>query len=136
MTESVASSTPLVSRLAPLLQRNRAFAETGVHTGLAIMPRQPVFLVTCLDPRVDPAAFLGIELGDAPVVRNAGGRVPEEGVNDIAFIAHVTGAVRGGGALFEVAIVQHTGCGTGLLADPGFRAAFAAGSGLDDAALA
>jgi carbonic anhydrase len=46
-----------------------------------------VFLVTCLDPRVDPAAFLGIELGDAPVIRNAGGRVTEAVINDIAFIS-------------------------------------------------
>ncbi len=72
-----------MSNLRPLLERNRAFAATGAHAGLAIMPRRPVFLVTCLDPRVDPAAFLGIELGDAPVIRNAGGRVTEAVINDI-----------------------------------------------------
>jgi carbonic anhydrase len=55
-----------MSKPGPLLQRNRAFAATGAHAGLAIMPRQQVFLVTCLDPRVDPAAFPGIEPGDAP----------------------------------------------------------------------
>jgi hypothetical protein len=44
-----------VSNLRPLLERNRAFATTGAHAGLAVMPRQ-VFLVTCLVPRVDPAA--------------------------------------------------------------------------------
>lgn len=125
-----------MSNLRPLLDRNRAFAATGAHAGLAIMPRQPVFLVTCLDPRVDPAAFLGVELGDAPVIRNAGGRVTEAVINDIAFIGDLTEVMNPGGALFEVAVIQHTGCGTGFLADAGFRSGFAARTGLDEAGLA
>jgi carbonic anhydrase len=125
-----------VTNLQPLLERNRAFAATGTHTGLAMMPRQPVFVVTCLDPRVDPAAFLGVELGDAPVIRNAGGRVTEAVLDDLAFIGHVSGLVRPDGPLFEVAVVHHTGCGTALLADPGFRAGFAAHTELDEATLA
>jgi carbonic anhydrase len=126
----------LMSNLRPLLERNRAFAATGAHAGLAIMPRQPVFLVTCLDPRVDPAAFLGIELGDAPVIRNAGGRVIEAVINDIAFISYVASTMIPGGPLFEVAVVHHTGCGTGFLADAAFPSAFAARTGLDEAMLA
>ena len=125
-----------MSSLRPLLKRNRAFAATGAHAGLAIMPRQQVFLVTCLDPRVDPAAFLGVELGDAPVIRNAGGRVTEAVIDDIAFISYLARTMIPDGPLFEVAIVHHTGCGTGFLADAGFRSAFAAGTGLDEAALA
>ncbi|HEY7431159.1 MAG TPA: carbonic anhydrase [Streptosporangiaceae bacterium] len=125
-----------MSNLGPLLERNRAFAATGAHTGLAIMPRQPVLLVTCLDPRVDPAAFLGVELGDAPVIRNAGGRVTGAVVADIAFIGYVAKMMNPGGPLFEVAVVHHTGCGTGFLADAEFRSTFAADTGLDEAALA
>jgi carbonic anhydrase len=126
----------LMSNLHPLLERNRAFAVTGAHAGLAIMPRQPVFLLTCLDPRVDPSAFLGIELGDAPVIRNAGGRVTEAVINDIAFISYLASTMIGDGPLFEVAVVHHTGCGTGFLADAAFRSAFAARTGLDEAMLA
>ena len=70
-----------MSRLRPLLERNRAFAATGAQAGLAIMPRQQVFLVTCLDPRVDPAAFLGVGLGDAPVIRNAAKLPPQISVS-------------------------------------------------------
>ena len=125
-----------MSNLRPLLERNRAFAATGAHAGLAIMPRQQVFLVTCLDPRVDPAAFLEIELGDAPVIRNAGGRVTEAVINDIAFISYVARTMIPDGPLFEVAVVHHTGCGTGFLADAAFRSAFAARTGLDEASLA
>jgi carbonic anhydrase len=132
------SSTPpeaVMSNLGPLFERNRAFAATGAHAVLAIMPRQQVFLVSCLDPRVDPAAFLGIELGDAPVIRNAGGRVTEAVIDDIAFISYLARTMIPDGPLFEVAVIHHTGCGTGFLADAGFRSAFAARTGLDEAVL-
>jgi carbonic anhydrase len=125
-----------MSDFRPLLERNRAFAATGAHAGLAIMPRLPVFLVTCLDPRVDPAAFLGVELGDAAVIRNAGGRVTEAVINDIAFVSYLARTMIPDGPLFAVAVVHHTGCGTGFLADAEFRSAFATRTGLDEAVLA
>jgi carbonic anhydrase len=125
----------MISNLRPLLDRNRAFAATGAHSGLEIMPRQQVFLVTCLDPRVDPAAFLGVELGDAPVIRNAGGRITEAVINDIAFIGYLARTMIPDGPLFEVAVVHHTSCGTGFLADASFRSDLAARTGLDEAAL-
>jgi carbonic anhydrase len=132
-------STPqeaFMSNLRPLLERNRAFAATGAYAGLEVMPRQPAFLVTCLDPRVDPAAFLGVELGDAPVIRNAGGRVTEEVINDVAFISYLARMMIPDGPLFEVAVIHHTGCATGFLADAGFRSDFATRTGLDEAMLA
>jgi carbonic anhydrase len=125
-----------MTNLDPLLERNRTFAATGAYSGLSIMPAVPVFVVTCLDPRVDPAAFLGLGLGDAPVVRNAGGRVTEAVIDDVAYISYLAGVMLGDGPLFEVAIIHHTGCGTGFLADPDFRRAYAARTGLDEAALA
>jgi carbonic anhydrase len=130
------SQEEFMSNLRPLLDRNRTFAASGAHTGLEIMPRQPVFLVTCLDPRVDPAEFLGVELGDAPVIRNAGGRVTEEVIDDIAFISYLARMMIPDGPLFEVAVIHHTGCATGFLADAGFRSDFAARTGLDEAELA
>ncbi len=125
-----------MTNLDPLLQRNRAFAATGAYAGLSIMPSHPVFVVTCIDPRVDPAAFLGLGPGDAPVVRNAGGRVTEAVIDDVAFISYMAGAMVTNGPLFEVAVIHHTGCGTGFLADAGFRHAFATRAGLDESVLA
>ncbi|MGI9007555.1 MAG: carbonic anhydrase [Streptosporangiaceae bacterium] len=125
-----------MSNLQRLLERNRAFARSGAHSGLSMMPGEPVFLVTCLDPRVDPAAFLGVKLGDAPVIRNAGGRITDAVIDDIAFIAEIATAMNPGGPLFEVAVIHHTSCGTGFLADRGFRSAFAARTGLDEESLA
>ena len=125
-----------MSNLRPLLERNRAFAATGAHTWLEILPRQQVFLVTCLDPRVDPAGFLGVEPGDAPVIRNAGGRVTDNVINDITVIGCLAKTLIPEGRLFEVALVHHTGCGTGFPAYAAFQSAFAARTGMDEAVLA
>jgi carbonic anhydrase len=125
-----------MSVIEPLLDRNRAFAASGAHQGLAIMPRLRAFVITCLDPRVDPAAFLGLQLGEAVVVRNAGGRITDEVINDVAFISYLAEQAVPEGPLFEVAVIHHTQCGTGALADTGFRRSFAERTGLDETALA
>ena len=59
----------------PLLQRNNDFAATFPHEEASIVARHQVGVLTCLDPRSDPSAFLDLEVGDAMVVRNADGRV-------------------------------------------------------------
>src|SRR5205807_3705946 len=56
---------------------NRVFAAAGGHEGAVVFPNLRVLVITCLDPRVDPAHFLGLGLSDAMVVRNAGGRSEE-----------------------------------------------------------
>lgn len=121
----------------PLLERNHTFAATGVHEGLTPMPRHQVVVLTCMEARVDPAMILGLELGDAVVMRNAGGRVTDRVIEEIAFIGHVTDTMFGADApSFEVAVIHHTGCGTGFLADDEFRGGFAGRIGADAAALA
>jgi carbonic anhydrase len=57
-------------------------------------------------------------------------------INDIAFISYLARTMNPGGPLFEVAVVHHTGCGTGFLADAAFRSAFAARTGRDETELA
>ena len=115
-----------MSNLEPLLERNRAFATGGTYEGLTPIPKHQLFVVTCLDARVDPAHVLGAELGDALVMRNAGGRVNDEVIREIAFIGAVTDMMFGGeGPPFEVAVIHHTSCGTGFLADDDFRTSFA-----------
>jgi carbonic anhydrase len=127
-----------VTRMTPLLARNERFANTYSPLPLA-MPSERAVIVTCLDHRVDPAIVLGLELGDAPVIRNAGGRVTEAVINDIAyltFLAEELFAKQGPlDRLFEVAVVQHTQCGTGFLADPGFRRRAAEATGQPEEAL-
>jgi carbonic anhydrase len=117
------------------LTRNRAFAAAGGHVDAVVFPRLRLFVITCLDPRVDPAHFLGLELSDAMVVRNAGGRVTPEVINDVAFIGQLAENVLPDGPLFEVAVIHHTQCGTAVLADDSFRRRYAQRIGADESTL-
>jgi carbonic anhydrase len=125
--------------MTPLLERNEKFAQDYTPVELA-PPTSQVLVLTCLDHRVDPAITLGLQLGDAPVIRNAGGRVTEAVIDDIAYLAFLAEQVFAGqlddDRLFEVAIIHHTQCGTSFLADAGFRQQAAAATGVDDATLA
>jgi carbonic anhydrase len=117
------------------LERNRAFAAAGGHEGAVVFPNLRLFVITCLDPRVDPAHFLGLGLGDAMVVRNVGGRVTPEVINDVAFIGQLAENILPDGPLFEVAVIHHTQCGTGALADDGFRHRYAERIGAEESTL-
>jgi carbonic anhydrase len=127
-----------MTRMTPLLERNEQFARTYTPAALA-RPTAQVVIVTCLDHRVDPAIVLGVKLGDAPIIRNAGGRVTQAVIDDIAYLAFLAeqlpGARDAAGTLFEVAVVHHTQCGTGFLADPGFRRQAAEATGLSETTL-
>jgi carbonic anhydrase len=129
---------PIMTGMTSLLERNEQFARTYAPEALGI-PAQQVLIVACLDHRVDPAVVLGLRQGDAPVIRNAGGRVTPAVIDDIAFLGFLAEQLFGGpGAadtLFEVAVVHHTQCATGFLADPGFRRQCAEATGLAEAAL-
>ena len=109
----------------PALDRNREFAASGAYRDVTIMPKLNLLVVTCLNPRVDPAAFLGIELGDAAVIRNAGGRVTDEVIRELSFLSQLIEGVIPEGPLFEVAVTHHTQCATGALADDDFRDRYA-----------
>lgn len=125
-----------MSNLQPLLDRNQTFAADGHIPGLSPIPNHQVFVLTCMDSRIDPAHFLGVGPGDALVMRNSGGRVTSEVIEEVVFIASVTETMLGENAEpFEVAIVHHTGCGTGLLADDTFREQYASRVGADAAEL-
>jgi carbonic anhydrase len=125
-----------MSKLEPLLERNRTFAEAGGQDGVRPMPNHQLLVVSCMDPRVDPAHILGIGPGDALVLRNLGGRVGDETIRDIVFIAALTESMFGDKAPpFEVAIIHHSDCGARFLADDGFRRGFADRIGAEDREL-
>jgi carbonic anhydrase len=123
------------SNVGPALERNRAFAAGDGQQGAVVFPRMGLFVITCLDPRVDPAHFLGLSLGDAVVVRNVGGRVTPEVINDVAFIGQIAENVLSDGPLFEVAVIHHTQCGSGALADATFRRRYAERIGVEETTL-
>jgi carbonic anhydrase len=133
----IKEGTDHMSNITPLLERNKEFARTGTHVGLAPVPKYKAFVVSCMDGRVDPAHILGIGPGDALVMRNAGGRVTDEVIREVAFIATLTENQLGADAPpYEVAVIHHTGCGSSFLADPDFRHTFAARIHADEESLA
>jgi len=127
-----------MTRISPLLERNEQFARAYTPAALG-PPAAQLIVVTCLDHRVDPAIVLGLRLGDAPVIRNAGGRVTPAVIDDLAYLAFLAGQLFGdqlaADTLFEVAVIHHTQCGTGFLVDPAFRHQAAEATGLSEAAL-
>src|SRR5438067_7169983 len=133
--DPVMSTSMPTANVDPALERNRAFAAAGGHEGAVVFPNLRLFVVTCLDPRVDPAHFLGLSLGDAVVVRNVGGRVTPEVINDVAFLGQIAENVLPDGPLFEVAVIHHTQCGSGALADATFRGRYAERVGADETTL-
>ncbi len=122
-----------MSALQPLIERNKAFAGNAHQPRPSAMPNHPVVVVTCMDPRVDPAHLFAMEQGDAIVVRNTAGRVTDDVIEEVVLIDTLVDLLVGEDApSFEVAIVHHTGCGSALFSDPAFRAGYAARIGVDE----
>ena len=128
-----------MSKLESLLDRNRAFADSGVWRNtppLPFLPFKGVYIVTCIDPRTDPADFLGLEFSDAIVARTVGGRVTDAVLRDLAYICYLVEEKVPEGPYFETAIIHHTDCGSRLLEDPDLRHGFAERTGYDERELA
>ncbi|MDA0256501.1 MAG: carbonic anhydrase [Chloroflexi bacterium] len=99
-------------RIAALDSQHPTFAE----------PARRLAVLTCMDARIEPLRLLGLALGDAHVIRNAGGRATDDALRSLALSTHLLG-VR------EVALIQHTGCGLLGASNEALRAAVAAGGG-------
>jgi carbonic anhydrase len=108
-----------------LIERN-ADGAAGVHRALPNLPRLNLCIVTCPDPRVDPAHVFGLEPGDAAVVRAAAGRVSPIVIQQLAFLS-ATGADLGQqpGSV-ELLLMTHTECGIEKFASEERRPALAA----------
>jgi carbonic anhydrase len=108
-----------------MLEHNKVFAAEQSAEG-TLMPSLPralpnvkAIVITCADPRVDPAYILGIKPGDAVVIRNIGGRVTPGVLQELALlgrIGEVAGAQPGGGGEFQIILLHHTDCGMTRLA--------------------
>jgi carbonic anhydrase len=131
MTDQTTCRT--AGNLAPLMDRNASFAATDAKDkvpAIPFIPNRGLFVITCIDPRVDPADTLGLELGDAIVLRVVGGRVTPAVLADVAYISYLVETMSPHGPWFEIAVIHHTDCGSGLLADEELRQDFAQRSGI------
>lgn len=123
------------SNFTTYLERNAQFAATGAKNAVPAIPFIPfkqVYVITCIDPRVEPAAVLGADLGEAIVARNVGGRVTPSVIKDLAWICHLHENKTPDADWFEVALIHHTDCGSGLFADEELRRSYAARGGYDE----
>jgi carbonic anhydrase len=127
-----------MSNFDELLRNNASFARTGAKDRvpeIPFIPNKQVYILTCIDPRVDPAQVFGLELGDAIVARTVGGRVTSAVIQDLAWISYLHETKTPDADWFELAVMHHTDCGSGFFADDDLRRGFAA-RGFDDAELA
>lgn len=107
-----------MSGSSALYERNARFVETFDKGALPIDPALSLVVLTCVDARVDPAHFAGLELGDAFVLRNPGARVTDAVVREVATVWTLLDLVGGSPPALELAIVHHTKCGVGRFSDP------------------
>ncbi|HEX8054765.1 MAG TPA: carbonic anhydrase [Thermoleophilaceae bacterium] len=93
-----------MSSVDRLLENSRAYAAGFAKGDLAAPPAKRVAVLACMDARLDPARLLGLEEGDAHVVRNAGGAVTDDAIRSLAISQHLLGTE-------EIVLIQHTHCG-------------------------
>ena len=106
-----------------LLRNNSDYAEAFDKGELSSPPAKRLAVVTCMDARLDAHRILGLEEGDAHVIRNAGGVVTDDVVRSLTLSQRKLGTT-------EVMVVMHTKCGLHGLSDAEFRDEVQAAAGL------
>ena len=103
---------------------NEAYADDFSKGDLPMPPRRRLAIVTCMDARLDPAKCLGLEVGDAHVIRNAGGLVTDDAVRSLVISHWLLGTQ-------EVLVVAHTDCGMLTFSNDDLRAKLRNEAGAD-----
>src|SRR5919108_3197472 len=87
-----------------LIRANDDYAAGFGKGDLPMPPARRFAVVTCMDARLDPAKFLGLDEGDAHVIRNAGGVVSDDALRSLVISHHLLGTQ-------EAVVIGHTDCG-------------------------
>jgi carbonic anhydrase len=120
-----------MTRIAELIAANDGYAAARANVADP-RPSRHLAVVTCMDARIDVFAVLGLHLGEAHVIRNAGGRVTEDVLRSLALSSGVLG-------VDTAVVMQHTKCGLAGVTDEELRALTGADLGfspIDDHAAA
>src|SRR3954454_15116608 len=102
-----------MTQIKRMLEANGAYAAARANIADA-RPSRHLAVVTCMDARIDVFAVLGLHLGEAHVIRNAGGRVTDDVLRSLALSSRVLG-------VDAVAVMQHTKCGLAGVTDEELR---------------
>lgn len=103
-----------MSDIEELLRNNAAYADAFDKGELTLPPLRKVAVLTCMDARLDPARMLGLQEGDAHVIRNAGGVVTDDAIRSLTISQRLLGTE-------DVVLIHHTDCGMTTFTDEGFR---------------
>src|SRR5262245_6510228 len=90
--------------LNELLEANNQFAEGFEKGHLPMPPARQVAILACMDARLHPETFLGLDIGDAHVIRNAGGRASDDAIRSLIISSKLLGTR-------EFVVIHHTDCG-------------------------
>lgn len=93
-----------MSYFEQFMQANQAYVALHGELNLPIKPKTRVAIVTCMDSRLHVAQALGLALGDAHILRNAGGRVTEDMIRSLVISQQQMGTR-------EIVVLHHTDCG-------------------------
>ena len=90
-------------RFADVLEANTAYAAGFSHEGLAARAARGLAILTCMDSRIEPLAMLGLQPGDAKILRNAGARVTDDVLRTLTLATYLLGVER-------AMVIAHTNC--------------------------
>src|SRR3712207_3325002 len=97
-----------------LLRNAEQYAERFEKGELPLPPAKKVAVVACMDARILPSRILGLEEGDAHVIRNAGGVITADEIRSLAISQRLLGTE-------EIILIHHTDCGMLTFTDDDFR---------------
>ncbi|CAN5506771.1 carbonic anhydrase [soil metagenome] len=109
-----------------LLQNAESYAASFDKGDLPLPPARKVAVLACMDARLNPYGILGLQEGDAHVIRNAGGVVTDDEIRSLAISQRLLGTE-------EIILIHHTGCGMLTFTDDAFKSDIEAETGIKPA---
>jgi carbonic anhydrase len=103
-----------MSVIDEFIENNKVFAEGFDKGDLPLPPAKKVAIVACMDARLNPYPILGLSIGDAHVIRNAGGVITDGEIRSLAISQHLLGTK-------EIMLIHHTDCGMLTFSDTEFE---------------
>ena len=97
-----------------LLRNAEAYAASFDKGDLPLPPARKIAVLACMDARLNPYALLGLQEGDAHIIRNAGGVVTDDGIRSLSISQRLLGTE-------EIVLIHHTDCGMLTFTDDAFK---------------
>ena len=119
----VLTRRPLVTTTEEVLESNASYAESFDKGSLPMPPARGLAVVACMDARLDTHKLLGLDEGDAHVIRNAGGVISDDVVRSLVISQRLLGTR-------EIVLIHHTDCGMLTFRDDAVKDAIEADTGL------